>query len=190
MQHAQRKTLEAARKVQKFLDAHASALGKAVPSSLRAQLDRAVSEFAAHQLEQRAAQEMGRCETANRAAYRRDVYVRFIRPIGGIANHTLRSVSEFRALVMPAAPGRCHDFVVKATILADVAEKYEEVFRCYGMPAGFVDQLRAVLAQITTSTAASARYKGRRVAATAGLKAADKSVRGIMGVMNSVLRRR
>jgi hypothetical protein len=163
MQHAQRKTLEAARKVQKFLEAHASALGKPVPSSLRAQFNAAVGEFAAHQLEQRTAQEMGKSETASRTGYRRDVYVLLIRPIAGIANLALRSVSEFRVLIMPAAPGRCRVFVVKATILADAAEKYEDVFKRYGMPDGFVDQLRAVLTQITTSTAASAHHKHRQV---------------------------
>jgi hypothetical protein len=190
MQSAQLKTLEAARRIQGFLDSQGAVRRTAVTPSLRAQLDAAVNELAACQLEQRRAQDMARTETAIRAAYRRDVYDRFLSPIGGIAKHSLGSVSELRALVMPAAPGRCDNFVTRATILADAVEPYKEVFMTYGMPAGFVDQLRTAIGQIATSTAASAHNKQRQVAATAGLKAADKSVRSIMGVMKFVLRRR
>jgi len=93
-------------------------------------------------------------------------------------------------MVVPAAPGRCDNFVMRATILAHAVENYKEVFVMYGMPAGFVDQLRTAIGKITTSTAVSAHNKQRQAAATAGLKAAEKSVRSILGVLNLVLRRR
>ncbi len=188
MERRQLNTLEAARRAQAFLDAFASVLDGRVARSLRKRLDRAVEILTRFHLEQVIAQGLARGETANRLACRRDVYLGLIRPIGRIADCAFGASRQRCALVMSEATVRGADFMKCATRLADVAEAYSVVFVSQGMPADFVDRLRAALSQISASIDAQEEHKRRQVMATAGLKIEAKSVRGTLRVIDALLR--
>ena len=187
MQLKQLRTLESARRVQKFMDEHFAAVGTSLPYTLRDRFDATVEELAAHQLEQELAQAMARCETANLIGLRRDLYYGLIRPIGLIARITLRSAPEFRRLVMPASSFRARHFLKSVIRLIAAADAYAAQFVNNGMPDDFIDQLHAALAQIAQSAEARERHRQRQIEATRGLRESSRSVRRLVDLIDSVL---
>jgi len=187
MQLTQLRTLESARRVQAFIDDHASVLDSAVTYILRAQLDAAVDELAAHQLEQELAKAIARCEAANYAALRRDIYERLIRPIRRIAIAALRSAREFAQLVMPVASLNAGHFRPHASMLAAAAEPHVAVFVAHGMHDDFIDQFHAALAQLAQSADARERHRHRHAEATDGLREASGSVRHLLALVECMV---
>jgi hypothetical protein len=183
--------LDTGRRVQGFLDAQAAALGAAVPATLRAQLDDGVAQGTAFQLEQGASTSAAKGETSKQQLIRDDLYARFLHPVEGVAKKKLKgvaSVTEFASLVISSAFRHGNKLLSKATELADAAVKYEKIFVDNGLPADFIAQLKAGLADITASEAARGRQVSRRTAATAGLVAADKAIRATVDSLNRALR--
>ena len=187
MQNSQLKALEVARRVQAFLDAHVTNLTTTIPASLRVRIDAVVQQLANGQAEQALATAMARTETAKQAEYRRDAYLRFLRPIGRMATVVFGDSWQLRSLVMPAASTRQPRFLERAALVADVASTYPQAFVGHGMQADFVDQLQMALDQIKSAGDAHARYVGRQVAATASLKASAKYARDIVGLLDALL---
>jgi hypothetical protein len=180
--------LDTGRRVQGFLDAQAAVLVSAVPATLRAQLDDAVSQIAAFQLEQGASTAAARGETGRQQLLRDHLYARFLYPVEGIAKKKLRGATEFASLIVRAAFRESNKLLAKATELADAAVAYEKVFVDNGLPADFIAQLRAGIAMVTASEAARSRQRSRRAAATSGLMAADKALRETIDSLNRVLK--
>ena len=187
MQGSQLKALEVVRRVQAFLDAHVVKLTTTVPVSLRTRIDAVVQQLENGQAEQALAIAMARVETAKQAEHRRDAYVRFLRPIGRIANIVFGDSWQLRSLVMSERSTHQPRFLERAALVADVASTYPQVFVGHGMPADFVDQLQLVLDQVRSAGEARDRYEGRQVAATASLKASAKYARDIVGLLEVLL---
>jgi hypothetical protein len=121
------RTLDAGRRVQVFLDAQATALGKTVLPSLRAKLDDAVTQLTAFQVEQGSAEGAAKGETVNQAGLRDDLYQKFMVPVARAAKVALKGAPEFPKLVVSALARRKADFVSTATQFADAATKDEQV---------------------------------------------------------------
>ena len=187
MQLRQLRTLESARRVQAFIDEHCTAAETSLPYTLRDRFDAAVEELAAHQLEQELAAAMARCETANHTDLRRDLYYRFIRPIGIVASLALRSAPEFHILVLPTGSLQTRHFRHRAIRLTEAAELYAALFASHGLPDDFIDQLRAALAQLAELAEARERNRQRQIEATHGLREASRSVRRLVDLIDSVL---
>jgi hypothetical protein len=178
-------------RVQGFLDAQAAAVGILVPAALRAQLDDAVTQGAAFQLEQGASTSAAKGETSKQQLIRDDLYARFLHPVEGIAKKKLKgvaSVTELASLVISAAFRHSNKLLTKAIELADAAAKYEKVFVDNGLAADFIAQLRAGIAEVTASEAARVRQLSRRAAATTGIATSDKAIRATVDSMNRVLK--
>jgi hypothetical protein len=184
---SQLKALEVARRVQSFLDAQVAKLATTVPASLRVRIDAVVQQLANGQAEQALATAMAHAETAKQAEYRRDAYVRFLRPIGRIAAVVFGDSWQLRSLVMSARSTREARFLERAALVADVASRYPQVFVGHGMSADFVDQLQLALDHVRSAGDARDRYKGRQVAATESLKASAKYARDIVGLLDALL---
>src|SRR5260370_41670517 len=97
---------------------------------------------------------MARAETANQAEYRRDAYLRFLRPIGRMATVVFGDSGQLRSLVMAAASTRQPRFLERATLVADVASTYPQVFVGHGLSAGFTARVPVVLPRIWSPRAA------------------------------------
>ncbi len=183
--------LDTGRRVQGFLDAQAAAIGAAVPATLRAQLDDAVTQCAAFQLEQGASTSAAKGETSRQQLIRADLFARFLHPVEGVAKKKLKgvaTVTELASLVISSAFKHGNKLLSKATELADAAAKYEKTFVDNGLPADFIAQLRAGIAEVTASEAARVRQLSRRAAATTGLKTSDKAIRATVDSMNRALK--
>jgi hypothetical protein len=187
MQTAQLKTLEAARRVQTFLDARAALLGNAVTQSLRDWLDIAVDQFAAFQLEQELARAISQWETVRQTALRHEIHDRFIHPIGTIAHRALRS-AQLSRLAKQAASGPSSTFAGSATLVARAAEPKETELVGHGMPADFVGQFRGALAELVESVEDRGRYRNRHAWATSGLRENTKAIRAALAVVDAVLK--
>jgi hypothetical protein len=180
-------TLDALRRVQVFLDAQAAALGTLVPPALRARLDAVVTQLLGFQAEQSAATGTAKGETANQVAYRKDIRTRFLTPIAGIAKRSLRNAPEYPTMVVPSSLLRNADYLNTVQTLADSAAKHEKELIAYGMPADFLTQLRAAIAQLSASKDAQGRNLARRKAATDGIVESDKAARGELKTLNAVI---
>ena len=101
------RTLDAGRRVQGFLDTNAPSIGTAVPPSLRAKVDAAVSQLVQFRLDQEAATAAAKGETVNQAALRSDLFKHLVAPIGKVAKINLRQSTDLPALVVPAAVRSC-----------------------------------------------------------------------------------
>ncbi len=143
MQTTEVRTFDAGRRVQGLLDTNAPTIGTAVPPSLRAKFDAAVSQIVQFQHEQDAATAATNGETVNQAALRSDLFKHLVAPVGKVAKINLRQSTDLPALVVAAAVQRRSDFVVKGNTLADTASKYELMFVDHGLPADFIAQIRA-----------------------------------------------
>jgi hypothetical protein len=182
------RTLDAGRRVQVFLDTEAAAIGKAVPPTLRAMLDDAVTQLAAFQLQQGTAEGTAKGETANQVVLREDVYTRFMAPIGATAKIELKSTPEFPNLVVPALARRKIDFLAIANKFADAAAKHEALLVQHGISTDFLTQLHAALATTAASADARDRSLGLKKAATEGCVTAAKAVRDRIGQLDRTLK--
>ena len=184
-----RKTQGTGRRVQGFLDANAAIVGLAVPPSVRAELDDSVGQLTTYSVEQETTDGSAQSHTAIQEEYRKDLFVRFVRPIARITKRVLVSISadQRNALVMTADETRLPSVVTKVTALADAAEQYQQVFVSNGMPSDFIAQLRAAIVQLTTSIDTRDRHLGRRSGATAALAAADRNFKQLLAQIDSVL---
>jgi hypothetical protein len=189
MQSTHFTVLDAARRVQGFLDAQAAIIGTAVPAPLRAQLDAAVTQIAAHQAEQGASASAAKGETAKQKLLRGDLYAHLLNPVAGIARKQLRGVTEFPSLIVSAAFRLSNKLLAKATELADAAAKNEKLFIDNGLPADFIAQIRAGVTEISASVVARDAAHTQQVTATAGMKVADKSARATIDTMNRALKK-
>jgi hypothetical protein len=188
MQATQVRALDAGRRVQVFLDTHAATIGTAVPASLRAKLDDAVTQFAGFQSEQGTAEGTAKGETVNQAALRTDLFQRFMVPVGRAAKIALRLAPEFPKLVVSALARRKLDFLSTANQFADAATIDEKVLIDHGLAADFLVQLHTAIAQMAASAAAQGRSVARRIAATAACGTANKTLRAVIGLLDGVLK--
>ena len=181
------RTLDAARRVQVFLDTEAAAIGKAVPPTLRAMLDDAVTQLTAFQFQQGTAEGTAMGETANQVVLRDDLYTRFMAPVATTAKIELRNTPEFPNLVVPAVARRKIDFLATANKFADAAAKHEALLVQHGMPTDFLTQLHAAIAQAAASADARDRSLGLKKAATDGCVTAAKAIRDRIGQLDRTL---
>src|SRR5258708_33294392 len=97
------RTRDAGRRVQGFLDTNAPSIGTAVPPSLRAKVDAAVSQLVQLRLDQEEGTAAAKGETVNQAAVRSDLFKHLVAPIGQVAKINLRQSNNLPALGDPAA---------------------------------------------------------------------------------------
>ena len=179
--------LDTVRRVQGFLVRQAAALGALVTATLSAQLDEAGTQLVSFQQEQAACASAAKGETANQAAYRKNFYAKFMRPIARIAKARLKLAPDYSALVVPSHGLRHGDFAGAAQTLVDTAAKYEKDFLAGGMAIDFLAQMRAAIAQLTASKAAGDQAVSRRQAATKGIAQASLAARDALVVLDSAI---
>ena len=187
MQQGHLNILDTLRRVQGFLDTQATALGTLVPAALRARLDDTATQLSGFQVEQASATGTARGETANQAQLRKDFFTRFMRPIAKNARASLKNVGEYPTMVVPSSKLRKGEFLGAAQALADSAAKYEKTLVAHGMATDFLTQLRAAIAQLSTSNDARNRNLSRREAATEGIKNTSTTARNVLVNLDAII---
>jgi hypothetical protein len=187
MKTTQVRTLDAGRRVQGFLDANAATIATAMSASLRAKFDAAVTQLDQLRLDQETSKAAAAGETVNQAALRSDLFQQLVDRIGEVAKLNLKSSTDFPALVVTAAAEKRTEFVTKVNSQADAAAKYEQLFIDHGLPADFLAQIKAGVAQVMASAANREAQQTKQSAATGGLITADKAVRSLIKVVSGAL---
>jgi hypothetical protein len=187
MRGTARKAAATGRRIQGFLKAEAGVVGTAASPEVQAELDGLVSQLETYAVQQDEADGSATAHTALQEEYRKDAYVRFVRPIARISKRYLSLAPEITALVVTADDTRSPDVVTKLTKLANAAEVHHQTLVAKGMPSDFVAQLRTAIAQFTTTMDVRDRYIGTRAAATTGLNVAQRELRGLIEQLDSLL---
>jgi hypothetical protein len=179
-------TLQAGRRVQLFFDANADALGRDEAVRLRGTIDPLIEELAALEQEQKSSISGGVGHTAYLEKLRVEIYENYVNNIGNAARAELRDTPEFPMLVMPSRVPDS-EFVTRVNTLIGGAEKHQAVLIDNGLRVDFIAELRAAVAGLMTASDTRSRLNSRRNAATNGIDAADKAVRGQLGVLDGRL---
>jgi hypothetical protein len=187
MKTTQVRALDAGRRVQGFLDANAATIGTAVSASLRTKFDAAVTQLDQLRLDQETSKAAAAGETTNQAALRSDLYKHFVGPIGEVAKLNLKGSTDYPALVVTAAVEKKSEFVTKVNSQAEAAAKYEQLFIDHSLPADFLAQIKAGVAQVMASAANRQAQQTKQSAATGGLVTADQALHSLIKVVGGVL---
>jgi hypothetical protein len=187
MRNTAQKATNTGRRIQRFFTAQAAIVGTVATPDVQAELDGLVSRLEAYAAQQDVSDGTASAHTSLLDEYRRDAYVRFVRPIARISKRFLSQVPEITALVLTADDTRRPDVVTKLTNLANAAEVNQQTLIAKGMPSDFVVQLRAAIERMTAALDTRDRHPGTRAAATAGLKTAQTELNSLIGQLDSLL---
>jgi hypothetical protein len=129
----------------------------------------------------------GSSRTAMRAA-RTTLFTEFLTPINTIAVGRLTTVPNVRQLFrLPARAVHRATLVKEATIIANNAAQYKDVFIASGLSADFLDRLHTAIDAVAQASDARATTRGDQQKATqtlvAVLKQGQQMVHGLNGVM-------
>jgi hypothetical protein len=188
MHFLQELILEALRRIQRFLDDNDATLGAVNQSSARKRLDDTVTQIGSHAVAQVAGRRGSEGETAKQRALRESLRKDHMRPVAVIAGQNLREQPEFKLLRMPPWNVRGARLTAAANDMANAAEKFTDLFVQEGLPSDFVVQLRTAANELDQSIDARGQSRGVRAGATEGLKAESKRARGLIRVLDSLVR--
>ena len=174
-------------RVQRFMDTNAEVLGPVNTSGYRHVLDDTVTALQDHAVNQSASQQIGQGETAKQRALRSALRQNHMRPIATIALAELRQVPEFVSLRNPAPNLTAHKLVAAAGAMAVAARSYQSTFINGGLPADFLDQLKAAADAVTQSLTDRGTSTTTQAAATAGLATMASRGRAAVRVLDSLI---
>ena len=179
--------LETLRRVRNFMDANGALLEEVNASGARKELDQSVAQLTAHAIDQDAGRLGSKGETAKKQVLVDLLRETHMRAIAAVARARLRDVPEFEHLRLPKSNVSTPRLVAAAGAMAEAAEKHAQVFVEVGLPADFKDRLLAAAAAVTASVDGGAKNRGRRVGATAGLKAEERGGRQLIKVLDCLV---
>ncbi len=189
MQLTQQKVHDTAQRVQVFLDTQSAAIGTTVPAPLRAKLDAAVTQLSGAQVDQETLAKAVAAEVAKQNAIRKEVKVDFLIPIGRIVRRAFRTSPDFQALIVPTGLTRKGDFLGKVTAATAAAATHAQDLIDHGMPADFIAQMQAAVAQLATSVETRGKQVGLKQQTVKTLKDSSRAVRDVVHIIDGNMRR-
>ena len=180
--------LETLRRIQRFLDDNNVLLDAVNKSSARKRLDETVAQIGSHAVAQVAGRRTAEGETAKQQTLRLALRSDHMRPVAVIAGQKLREQPEFKLLRLPPWNVKGPRLTAAARDMANAAEKFTDLFVQGGLPTDFVAQLRAAADELDQSIDVRGQSRGMRAGATVGLKAETKSAKGLIQVLDSLVR--
>ena len=180
--------LAACRQTTQFLDAKASALGTIPTSGARKQLDDASAELESLGQRQGAHRKLGEgalhVETRLDRALRRQ----HMRPVVRIIKAKLPDVTELSAVRLPPFGSNSTALATSARELATAVEPYAAVFVEAGLPADFLDRIRAAADLLVQTVNGKGSHRVGRTGATDGLDKAVSKARKVVRVIDALVR--
>ena len=187
MKDRQNAVLDALQRTQRFLDENAAFLNGVDFSAARKRLDDVATSFSSHALDQNVGERQSIGETNKQRQLRLKLRTQLMEPIAVIARHNLRSVPEFKALQMPKQSVRGQAFVVSARGMADAATIHKDALVGHGLPATFLDDLRAGASKLEASVSDREKSRTQRVGATKGLAIEEKNGKTVLSVLDALI---
>ena len=156
----------------------------------RRRLDQAADRIAALDTEQRGAVRALAVLAPRLRALRKELRTDHMQPIIAIAKRELGEETGLGFLRVPRGTATTMELIMAARVMAQSVAPYSFAFVKTGMPVNFVEQIR--LLSVSLEDAQVERYRQRvvRKAATEGLAAMEREGRGLIRIVDALVRRR
>ena len=187
MRTVQNAVLSALMRAQAFILEYLAKLAGVDLSIVRKRLDDAIASFNTHAVNQSSNDRDTRGEGAKLQQVRLQLSADLMRPIAEIARHDLRTTPEFKALQMPKQQLGGPAFAASARGMAEAAAVHKDTLIQRGLPADFLEQFEAGVAQLEASVAGRDKSRTRRVGATKGLAVQEQEGRSVLKVLDAVM---
>ena len=188
MRETEDAVFSALQRAQLYLDENDAMLHRVDFTTARKRLDDIVTSFSGHAVDQNVGDRAARGETAKQQQLRVKLRGEQMEPIAIIARHNLRSAPEFRALRKPSQKVRGQAFIASAKGMADAATIHKDTLIAQGMPATFLDDFKAAIAQLETSMSDREMKRTQRVGATKGLAVERRNGQAILSVLDALVK--
>jgi hypothetical protein len=175
------------RRVQEYLAANPLA---DAPVSLGRQLEElnaVVGQLTAAAADQEAGARLTRAETQRQRELREQLWSRHMLVISRIAREVLGLQGMDKALRLPKKLCAHETVLAAADAMAEASSKQQESFIQHGLPADFVQQLRAATAALRASLGMRDGTRRRKMTATAGLGVQLKRGKRAVRMLNAIL---
>jgi hypothetical protein len=186
MQSRQGQLIDTGRHVLAFIDENEAVIGPDIAPS-RKNLEDALSQLTIMAVTQDGGRLKSKGATARQKSLRVSLRTNFMKPIADLAKLKLGDVPEMGALVMPGKQLGATRLVAAAHAMADAAQAHADVFTQVGLPADFIDNLRAAADAVTTSLDGRQEQIGATKSATAGIKQQETQVRALFKLISSLI---
>jgi hypothetical protein len=186
----QRKAQRTFRRVQQFLVAHPISDGPASLGKQVKELDAVVAEFAAEAESQEAGRRQTQGGTQRQRALREALWDGHMLPIAQIARDVFGVPGMDKDLRMPKKSGDNEALIAAAGAMAEAAARESKVFVEHGLPADFVEQLKAATSALDQAIDARGESARRLTIATASNKELVKRGKRAVRLLNAILRPR
>lgn len=187
MHQQQQRTLDALRRTQDFLDAHADSVGSLKESEGRKQLDDAVMSLAAHTDQQGAMDLAMAGQVSQQNALALDLRAKHMTPIATFSRAKLRGVPDFAALTKSGTGLQPKPLIRAARAMATAALPHADAFTRAGFPADTVAQLGAAATALEDAMTQRANAKVNRVLATKGIHVELAQGREAVAMLSAVV---
>ena len=190
MHFTQKSRLEAAQRIQWFMDHNSKALGAVNQSRTRAALDALVPVLEAHAKDQHTAEVEARSKTEVKAQLRGDLRVHHMQQIAAIARSRLAGIADTPLMAKLQYPLRSLDdkgLVAAGQSMAEAAVQYKQVFLDEQLPADFIEQLQAATEAVRVSTADRDGSQLKLRAATSGVAVQLQQASHVVRVLNTLV---
>lgn len=164
-----RSTLESFQRVQEFLTQHPFADSPADLGAQAKELDVVIAGLDDESLEQESSTRNVAVLAKARDTAREELYKDHMRPIAVIAREVFGRTGMDRAFRLPRSWASNQPLLAASGAMADAAERAKDTFVARGMPADFVDRLRAAAARLDVVRQSRTESARRRVTSTARL---------------------
>jgi hypothetical protein len=186
MRVEQSAVLVSLRRVQKFLDAHATTLAD-VNASTRKQLDDVVTQLVDAGLAQETGDRASQGETSRQRVSLHALRSHYMAPVAELAKLKLPDVPELAALRLPRGNAGAVRVVNAANAMADAATPFASTLIAAGLPSTFADDIRKAAAAVVEAIGDRGGHLNQRSNATATLVAAERNGRSMLRVLNALI---
>ncbi|HEY4302822.1 MAG TPA: hypothetical protein VGM82_00030 [Gemmatimonadaceae bacterium] len=186
MRYEQNAVLNSLSRAQQFVKDNSAALTDLTPTA-RQQLDSVTEQLSELSIAQDSGNRGSKGETSRSHSLRMALRRLHMAPIAEIAQYWLRTTPEFSALRMPNVNVSVRSLVASASSMADAATPHVQTFIDNGLPATFLDDLRATAKALSESLVVRDDHQGRQRGATAGLADAEKRGRSMLRVVSALV---
>jgi hypothetical protein len=154
------------------------------------ELDDVIVGLGAVAVEQEASSRTAAVQAKARDEARRELYKKHLRPIAMIAKEIFGRTGIDKAFRLPRSSSSNQPLLAAAAAMADAAERAKDAFLARGLPADFVDKLRAAAARVDTARKERRDSARRHVTSTAAVEDLLRRGRSAVRQLDALLRPR
>jgi hypothetical protein len=181
--------LEALNDIQQFLDDNAKHVGLGL-EVVRRRLDNTAAGICSLSAAQEEAIRAGLAATQEMRTLREELRDEHMRPIAEIAKQRLAGRSDPRLLTLRGANAGQSRLALSARVMADAAIPHVETLTECGLQEDFVERLLAAADALSRAAQARRTANDRRSGATAALMQREREGRGIIQLLDALVRPR